>query len=191
MRTASLVGLSVLLLLSLCGASQATSRSRPYAERVARSAAIVVGTVVDTEDFDPADSRRVSIVLVSSVIYGDVPVAAGKWLCVVWQSSWTRSRDGITTDRSDPGPDLARTTGQPMIWLLDYHDDGSAYPLCGGKCIGRDHREDLERALEGLTQYHGSGSGLANVRALALYLDGYLRGLADGPEGVEAEGRSN
>jgi hypothetical protein len=191
MRTTTLVALPLLLLLSLCLGSEATRRSRPYAEYVAKSDAIVIGTVVDTEDFDPAERRRVSIMLVSSVVYGDVHAAAGRWLCVAWCSPWVENADGSVTFDSDQGPDLAKTTGQPMIWLLEHHDDSPAYPVCAGKHIGSDYLEDLERTLEGLAEYRGSGSELAKVRALALHLDVYLRGLADCHEGVETEGRSN
>jgi len=106
---------------------------------------IVVGAVVGTDDFDPNASRRVSRVLVSESIHGDV--AVGDTLSVVWSTGRVVHPDGSVTEVSPVGPQLDRLTGE-YLWLIGTRRSGEPRCTYDPIRVGWPSRSVIEQQLE-------------------------------------------
>ena len=76
---------------------------------------LVAGVVIDTEEFDPRTSDRVSLIRVDRVLFGEV--SDGDTLSVAWSTGRDVSDGGVVRVMSDPGPQLSALT-DIRLWLL-------------------------------------------------------------------------
>jgi len=171
--------------------SHALKIARAYAVELAESDAIVVGSVVATEEFDPYSFDRVSRIALSSVLYGDVGFA--DTIRVRWASSTKRVAGNPESwlSLSVTRADLEASTGTPFVWLLGCCRDSLFFAKEGSQALIPDAATKLHRLVENLRANGGATSDCAQIRAVHGYLEGYLAGLSAGSRHVGEEWRAN
>jgi hypothetical protein len=178
----------IVLLLAMTGAGRGLMIWKPYAEHVAESDAIVVGTVLRTEAPDLYSPARVSRMALSAVLSGDV---AADTIRVYWNKSTSLTHDGGGVWMEGTGPDLDDAIGEPTLWLLHCCHDSLLVADFESRPLGPEHSADIYASLHELSSYEGWASGSAKVTAVTIYLEGYLAGLAAGWQKSADEWRSN
>jgi hypothetical protein len=171
--------------------SDASRLSRGYAEELAESDIIVVGTVVDTEDFDPQSSDRVSRVELSAVLYG--AVGSVDTIRVHWRSSSHSIAMGPYEQLWVEGSPLRirEAADTPILWVLGCCRDSLPFVRYESQVLLPKHSPKLHRLVGELSRNGGAESGSPQVRAVHAFLEGYLAGLSAGWRKVADEWRAN
>ena len=191
MRTLTSLLVAVAVLATCTEASDASRISLGYAEELAESDIIVVGTVVDTEDFEPHSSDRVSRVELSAVLYG--AVGSVDTIRVHWRSFTRIIQRGPYEQLwvEDTWPGTQEAAGTPVLWVLGCCRDSLPFVRYESQVLLPKHSSKLHRLVDELRRNGGAESESPQVRAVHAFLEGYLAGLSAGWRKVADEWRAN
>ncbi len=166
---------------------------------IAESDLIVVGVVGAPEAYDAALRDRVSVLAVSHVLHGDV--GEQDTLRVHWSASFVVVRPGYAVGTVGWGPELAgEIVDTPALWMLRRSSDESLRMTRAPIMLGRGARAELEAVVSrsgSLATLRRSEStevesGTAEkIRALNLYIAGYMDGLLHDDDANGETRRSN